>query len=174
MKDLIFKIATLNDLSTLCEIAENTYSETFSNENTLENMKAYLHKAFNTKKLQQELANKDSQFYFVNYNNEVCGYLKINFNQAQTELKEPNGMELERIYLLQTFQGLKIGSAMLNFVIQIAKQKSLDYLWLGVWNKNLKAINFYKKFGFTIVGEHPFIMGADVQTDYIMKLQLFY
>lgn len=81
-------------------------------------------------------------------------------------------MELERIYVLQGFQGNNIGKKLLYFTINQAKQKKLDYVWLGVWDKNLRAIAFYKRNGFEISGSHPFYLGSDQQTDLIMKLNL--
>jgi ribosomal protein S18 acetylase RimI-like enzyme len=171
MMHIDLKIIKLNtdNLEELVNISKITYANSFSNENTLENMQHYLDSSFNSKKLKQELANNESEFYFAKRDFETSGYLKFNFGNAQNDLKEINGMELERIYVLKSFQGKKIGKFLLNFTIEIAKKRKLDYVWLGVWDKNVKAIEFYKRNGFKIIGTHPFKMGNDIQTDYIMK-----
>ena len=109
---------------------------------------------------------------FAKYKNETVGYLKINFGSAQTDLNDRDAMELERIYVLGKFQGKSIGKKLLTDVIQIAKKKEMNYLWLGVWKKNEKAIEFYKKQGFTTFNSHSFKMGTEIQTDLLMKLTL--
>lgn len=81
-------------------------------------------------------------------------------------------MELERIYILREFQRKSIGKKLLTNVIEIAKKKEVNYLWLGVWEKNKKGIEFYKKEGFTTFNSHSFKMGNEIQTDLLMKLTL--
>lgn len=79
------KQCTLEDLRKLQEISYETFNDTFKHQNSPENMNAYLDRAFNLKQLEKELFNNSSQFYFVYFNNEVSGYLKVNTNDAQTE-----------------------------------------------------------------------------------------
>lgn len=160
------------DLEELVTLSIKTFSNAFEHQNTPENFNHYIKTALNNEKLKEELNNPNSEFYFAKLNNETVGYLKLNYNQAQSDLKEKNGMELERIYVLQGFQGINIGKKLLYFTINQAKQKKLDYVWLGVWDKNLRAIAFYKRNGFEISGSHPFYLGSDQQTDLIMKLNL--
>ncbi|MDF1549322.1 MAG: GNAT family N-acetyltransferase [Bacteroidales bacterium] len=167
----IIKI-TSADLPELVKISRKTYFETFHLVNSAENMDLYLNSAFNEKQLAAELKEINSEFYFAFYKSDIAGYLKINFDSAQTDVNDPDALELERIYVLKDFQGFKVGKELLEFTINIAKDKKKKYLWLGVWEKNEKAIKFYTKFGFKIFGSHPFIMGNDKQTDLLMKLLL--
>tara|TARA_R110000868_G_scaffold4211_13_gene26686 strand:+ start:89183 stop:89770 length:588 start_codon:yes stop_codon:yes gene_type:complete len=170
--NVVFKKLTLNELQELKQIGRSTYLESFSMENSDENMKSYLNTAFNSKKLSTELNEKQSEFYFVYYKNEVAGYLKLNFGTAQSEFKENDGMELERIYVLKKFQGKSIGKMALEHILKIAHSKKMKYVWLGVWDKNAKAIKFYKKHNFEVFSSHDFTMGNDIQTDFLMKLNL--
>ncbi len=163
---------TLVDLAELKSISQKTYSDAFSWGNTKENMLLYLNSSFNKEKLQSEIIENQSAFYFAKYKNETVGYFKINFGSAQTDLNDRDAMELERIYVLEKFQGKSIGKKLLTDVIQIAKKREVNYLWLGVWKKNEKAIKFYKKQGFTTFNSHPFKMGTEIQTDLLMKLTL--
>ncbi|MFL0169679.1 GNAT family N-acetyltransferase, partial [Tenacibaculum maritimum] len=107
------------------------------------------------------MVNTESKFYFIKYNSEIAGYLKLNFGNSQTDLKDPNAMEIERIYILNKFQRKKIGQYLLDFAMKIANHRKLKYIWLGVWKKNLKAIKFYRKNGFKKNGSHPFKMGTE-------------
>lgn len=171
MEIIITKI-TENDILELQEIGRKTFSETFSENNTEESMNEYLESSFSTEKLTNELNNKNSEFYFAKINDEVIGYLKLNIGSSQTEIKDNNALEIERIYVSKDFHGKKVGQILYEKAIEIASQKKVDYVWLGVWEKNLRAINFYQKNGFTEFDKHIFRLGNEEQTDIMMKLDL--
>ncbi|MEY4084328.1 MAG: hypothetical protein RL074_115 [Bacteroidota bacterium] len=172
MTAIKIKKVTLADIVQLQEIGRQTFAETFSSTNTEENMKAYLEDGFSNAKLSAELDNPNSEFYFATLNNTVIGYLKINFGLAQTELKDDKALEIERIYVLQEFHGKKVGQLLYDQAIHLAKEKKADYVWLGVWEKNHRAIQFYTKNGFVEFDQHIFVLGDDEQTDIMMKLEI--
>ena len=172
MENIDIKRVTLNDIDQLQKISRQTFSETFSAGNTEENMKKYLEEGFSIEKLTAELNDKSAQFYFAVLNNDVIGYLKLNFGQSQTELKDDKALEIERIYVLQEFHGRKVGQLLYEKAMQIARQINANYVWLGVWEENPRAIHFYKKNGFVEFDKHIFKLGNDEQTDIMMKLQL--
>ncbi len=160
------------DIDQLQAISRQTFYETFSEANSEENMQSYLDKGFATDKLIEELEDENAAFYFAKKGNDVIGYLKLNFGNAQTELQDDKAVEIERIYVLKAYQGLKVGQILYNKTMEIAKQKDADFIWLGVWEENTKAIGFYKKNGFVEFDKHLFKLGDDEQTDIMMKLQL--
>lgn len=172
MENMIVKRVTLHDIPQLQDIGRETFSETFSAENTAENMAEYLKERFSVAQLTTELTNKASEFYFAVYEKQIIAYLKVNFGQAQTELKENNGLEIERIYVLQAYQGKKVGQLLYEKALQIAQRMHVDYIWLGVWEENRKAMAFYKKNGFMAFDKHIFKLGEDEQTDIMMKFVL--
>ncbi|WLD24624.1 GNAT family N-acetyltransferase [Flavobacterium dauae] len=172
MENITIQKTTLSDIEQLQKIGRETFAETFSSSNTKENMKKYLEEGFSFEKLTDELNNKNSEFYFALSENEVIGYLKINFGQSQTELQDSTALEIERIYVLKEFHGKKVGQVLYEKAIEIAKQKNADYVWLGVWEENPRAISFYKKNGFVEFDKHIFKLGDDEQTDIMMKLKL--
>src|SRR5690606_12939874 len=174
MNNIEIKEVTLNDIEQLQKIGRETFSQTFSSSNTEENMKQYLEEGFSFEKLTDELNNENSEFYFALSETNVIGYLKINFGASQTELKDEKALEIERIYVLKEFHGKKVGQIIYEKAIEIAKQKNSDYVWLGVWEKNPRAISFCKKNGFIEFDKHIFKLGDDEQTDIMMKLKLKY
>lgn len=135
-------------------------------------MAKYLEEGFSTDKLRAELNNPHSAFYFAQRGGRIIGYLKVNSGKAQTELQDGNALEIERIYVLQEFHGQGVGQRLYDQALAIAKQQRVDYVWLGVWEQNPRAIRFYGKNGFTAFGKHVFRLGDDEQTDILIKLDL--
>lgn len=166
------KKCNIVDSRILQEISYETFNETFKNQNSTENMNAYLEKAFNINQVEKELTNISSQFFLISLNNEVTGYLKVNTNGAQSEEMGDESLEIERIYIKKEFQKHGLGKYLLNKAIQIAEELNKSKIWLGVWEKNEKAIAFYKKMGFVQTGAHSFFMGDEEQVDFIMTKKL--
>lgn len=162
----------INDLEALRDLSIQTFKETFEEVNTEEDMQKYLDENLSIEKLKSELENPNSEFYFAENNDEILGYLKLNFKDAQTEKLEENHFEIERIYVLKAFLGQKIGQILFDKAIEIGREKNLEYVWLGVWEENHRAIKFYEKNGFEIFGKHDFVLGEDVQTDLLMKMKI--
>ncbi|MBY0221086.1 MULTISPECIES: GNAT family N-acetyltransferase [Sporosarcina] len=165
---VVINECTIEDIHTLQEISYNTFYETFSHMNSEKNMKTYLEKAFNTKRLEKEVLTPFSKFYFLYWDEKLAGYLKINVNEAQTEEMGKEALEIERIYINKEFQKKGLGKFLLNKGIELAKDQGKKNVWLGVWENNLGAIQFYQKMGFVKTGAHSFYMGDEQQTDFIM------
>ena len=172
MENIEIKKVTLANIEHLQHIARQTFIETFSEVNTKDNMNKYLDESFNISRLTSEIQNLNSEFYFAVLDAKVVGYLKINCGDAQTELKNDKTLELERIYVLNEFHGKRVGQILFNKALQVAEQMKVDYLWLGVWEENHKALKFYMKNGFTAFDKHVFRFGDDTQTDIMMKLPI--
>ena len=172
MTDIVVKRVTLNDIDQLQKIGRQTFYETFSAANSEENMSKYLDEEFSIEKLTTELKDNNSEFYFATLDDDVIGYLKLNFGQSQTEIKDDKAIEIERIYVLRSFHGKSVGQILYDRAMHIARLRNADFVWLGVWEENPRAINFYKKNGFVEFDKHVFKLGNDEQTDIMMKLQL--
>lgn len=170
--ELIFNRCSEDDSNDLSKISRRTFKEAFEDVNNPDDFKDYINKAFSKNQLKRELQNKNSSFYFVYVGSDLVGYFKLNFNTAQTEYKNQNCFELERIYVLSKFQGQKIGKSILQKVISMASSEKKDFIWLGVWQKNYDAIRFYEKYEFKKMGTHPYFIGKDEQTDWLMKYSL--
>jgi len=170
MKEIELPRVTLTGIKKLQNIGRETFFETFYGETSEEIMAKYLKESFSLKKLAGEINDKNSEFYFALSGESIIGYLKLNFGQSQTVIKDDKAVEIERIYVLKSHQGKNVGQVLYEKALQIARQKNAEYIWLGVWEKNHRAINFYKKNGFVEHDKHIFRLGDDEQTDIIMKL----
>ncbi|MEY4050961.1 MAG: hypothetical protein RL262_1795, partial [Bacteroidota bacterium] len=111
MSDCTIRAISISDLPQLQKIGKTTFAETFTEHNIKEDLDKYLEESFSNEKLSSELNNPHSSFYFAEIENNVLGYLKINFGASQTELKDNEALEIERIYVLQAFHGKKLGQA---------------------------------------------------------------
>lgn len=166
------RAATISDLLTLQAISKTTFLETFRSTNSNEDMMLYLTDELSLNKLTDELHNADSLFYFATLYERTIGYLKLNKGQAQTEIKDNRSLEIERIYVLKEHHGQKVGQLLYSKAIEVAQQLGVSYVWLGVWEKNPRAIGFYQKNGFFEFDKHLFRLGNDEQTDIMMRKDL--
>jgi ribosomal protein S18 acetylase RimI-like enzyme len=160
---------SLNDLKILQELSRRTFYQSFAAVNKPENIKFFLDHHYSEEKLLSELLNPDSRFFFASQGDDPMGYLKINQGMAQTVLPNDAGLEIERIYIDQAFKGRGIGKLFIDRAVESGKRSGANYLWLGVWEHNERAIRFYEKNGFHKFSKHIFNLGNDPQTDFLMK-----
>lgn len=169
MASVIINQANIHDLETIQLIGRQTFTETFAASNAVEEMEKYLTESFSTEKVKTELTNPESLFFIAWEEDNPVGYLKVNSGNAQTELQDKTSLEIERIYVKSSHHGKKIGQLLYDQALETAKALQKAYIWLGVWEENLKAIQFYKKNGFVEFDKHIFRLGDDEQTDIMMK-----
>lgn len=169
---LYFRQCDSTDLDSLVQLSKITFSDAFEKDNDPQDFRTYLQKAFGSKQLAKELSNKNTFFYFVYDGQELVGYFKLNVESAQSDVRDPKALEIERIYVLNEHQGKKIGSRVLKRIAEKAKEMHKQYIWLGVWEHNPKAIRFYQNHGFVKFGEHPYLIGTDEQTDWLLRLEI--
>ncbi|TLP77296.1 GNAT family N-acetyltransferase [Maribacter sp. ACAM166] len=169
---LKYRKCKTTDLNQLIQISQQTFVEAFEKDNNRNDFANYIEKAFSENSLKGELANTNTQFYFVYNNVELVAYFKLNVGTAQTDVKLSDSLELERIYVLSIYQGMGLGAQLLVQVKNIAIEDGKNMLWLGVWEKNVRAIQFYQRHGFQKFGTHPYFIGLDEQTDWLMRFDL--
>lgn len=129
------KKANVNDVEALQQIGKQTFMETFSTDNTQENMTNYLNEAFSIEKIREELRNKYSEFYLAFSSNILLGYLKINFENAQTEKTLGNSLEIERIYVLKNFKEMRLVKNYSKKHLKLQKVNHLNMYGWGFGNK---------------------------------------
>lgn len=172
MEDITITQSGIENIQVLQNIGRETFYETFAESNTAENMRDYLEKNFDTQKLKSEVMNSDS-FFFIAWDGATpIAYLKLNTGMSQTEPQEAGALEIERIYVLQQYHGRNVGQLLYNKALEVAGELNKSFIWLGVWEKNFRALRFYEKNGFTAFDKHIFRMGDDEQTDIMMKKEL--
>jgi hypothetical protein len=170
---LIIKRANTNDAGQLRELSVSTFQDTFGPPvNKQEDMDRYIADQMSLEQLSTELEDDENLFFLAYYENILIGYVKLRAKIIPPELAEYHPIEIERLYVVKEYLGKKAGATLMNYCIAYATKHNYDMVWLGVWEHNYKALDFYKKFGFELFGSHPFILGDDVQTDALMKRPL--
>lgn len=159
-------------LNLLRDISMQTYADTFADSNSETLMQQYFSDALNPEKLLKELNTLGSYFYFIYLDNALAGFLKVNVEAAQSDHVAENSVEVERIYISKNYLGNGLGKSLITFACDLAQQFDKSCIWLGVWEGNTPALAFYKSQGFYKIGEHPFDMGGDIQTDLLFKKDL--
>lgn len=172
MSAITIRKASVAEINIIQKVGRETFYETFAAHNSEEQIQQYLRGSFSLEKLNRELSNANSQFFIAYEAEDPIGYLKINSGKAQTELQDEDSLEIERIYVKSSHHGKKVGQLLYDKALQVAVQTQKKYLWLGVWEKNLRAVRFYQKNGFIEFDQHIFRMGNDEQTDLMMKKNL--
>lgn len=171
-QNIIIREVKKTEVTALQEIGKVTFAEAFGTYNVPSDLEKYMAQSFGFERIKSEFDHPESYFYFAESEGEIVGYLKVNKEGAQTESTIENALEIERIYVLSKFHGKNVGQLLYNKALEIAKSENFERIWLGVWEKNPKAIRFYEKNGFVTFDKHIFKLGNDEQTDILMKLEL--
>ncbi len=169
LNKIYIRIAEPEDAAILTQLAVATFVETFAADNTKEDMDKYVLTEMNQGKIATELADSTNTFYLASFDGNPAGFAKVRATETPAELAGNLPLEIERLYVLQQYQSHKIGAALMTKCISHAIENRFNMVWLGVWEHNQKAINFYKRWGFEFFGSHIFRLGNDEQIDMLMK-----
>ena len=159
--------------SVLAKLALDTFCESFEKVNNPEDFWAYVNEAFHESKIIEEINEPGSLYILAYVNDELAGFARVRqSSEVDNQFPGKKTIELQRIYALEKFIGKGIGKALMNYCLDLGKKQDAEILWLGVWEHNLRAQQFYKKLGFEQFGSHVFMLGKDAQIDILMKLKI--
>jgi GNAT superfamily N-acetyltransferase len=165
---LRLRYATPLDNRLLADLGAETFADTFAPDNSLEDMAAYLAHSFSPQKQAQELADPASRFLIAELDEAVVGFARLHFGPAPDGVAGSRPMEISRIYARKAWIGKGIGARLMQACLDEAARENCDVVWLSVWQRNPRAIAFYRQWGFVEAGTLTFQLGADSQTDWLM------
>ncbi len=163
---------TRADIPELRTLAIKIFRDTFTAQNTPEAMEGAVENEYNLARFEKEFTEAGQRYFFICDNDKAIGYLRLRRNSEVDHHLGPNNIELQRIYVDHAYHGQKVGEKLMQLAIDLAIEGKFDWIWLGVWEHNPKAIRFYQKWGFEKFAEHDFWMGAEKQTDWLMRKKL--
>ena len=168
---LNIRSARPEDAETLARIAWKSFYDAFSGhpKNAPDDLKAYMDEAFSTEAIASDLADAEVVYFIAEIGDEMVGYAKLKKDSREPCVSGTKPLELCRLYSLNEYIGKGIGRTLMLKCLEFAKENAHDFMWLGVWEYNYRAQEFYKKFGFEKCGEHVFQLGSDPQTDWVFE-----
>jgi len=164
--------ANINDAIILAELGAKTFYETFREFHTEEDMQQYIQKAYSVDLITENLSKENIQYFIAFDEEKPIGYLKLIKNVTHEKLISQKNIELEKIYVLKEYLDKKVGKELMLQAFNFSKQNNFETLFLGVWQENHRAVNFYKKFGFETFTIRTFQLGETLCDDFLMKLNL--
>jgi ribosomal protein S18 acetylase RimI-like enzyme len=166
--------ADSNCAGTIVELARKTFVETYGESGNEEDVQNYIDEKFAFSKVEQELNHEEIKFFIARADERTVGFTKIRSDRKGKNLNDKKCLEIERIYVLKEYQGFHVGKELMNTIKQIAREEGFETIWLQVWQKNTKAVQFYQKAGFVAYETTTFHYGSSFHHDYIMRLDLYY
>jgi len=169
--ELTIRKGTAADVELLQSVGRKAFADTFSEHNTAADMLIYLDKSYSTEKILAELDDPDGLFLIAFDGDQCAGYARMRRSQNPDGVSG-SAIEIERLYAVSDYIGRQVGRTLMDACLAYAREHKFQTVWLGVWEKNLRAIKFYEKYGFLKFGEHVFMLGLDAQNDWLMKKTL--
>lgn len=169
---IIIRTATKEDAEVIADLSQQTFIDSFKDQNKKDNIDKFIKEQFTKPRLIEEVGAPNNIFLLAYKNNRLAGYVRLRENNNPPELQGIETIEVARLYTITEMIGKGIGKALMEESIAIAKAKNKKVIWLGVWEDNERAFSFYTRFGFEKFAEHDFILGDEVQKDWLMKKEL--
>jgi ribosomal protein S18 acetylase RimI-like enzyme len=160
------------DAERLARFGAAAFEAAFGPDNTPEDMASYLEEAFSQATFAAQLGDPASTFLILEDGHGIVGYSMLRSGDALPAVDGADPIELARIYADPRAIGTGLGARLMSASLEEAAAQGAQTIWLGVWERNTRAIRFYERWGFEKVGEKTFVLGSDPQTDHVMALRL--
>ncbi|RYY55372.1 MAG: GNAT family N-acetyltransferase [Chitinophagaceae bacterium] len=164
--------AQLPEAALIADLSRKTFYDTFSGSNSAGDMEIFMREKFSRSQLIAELLLPSDHFFIAWDGDTPVGYTRLRENNNPPELEGYQTIEIARLYAVKEAIGTGVGKALMQNSLDFGRELNKKFAWLGVWEHNETAIRFYKKWGFEQFSQHPFVLGNDVQNDWLMKKQL--
>jgi ribosomal protein S18 acetylase RimI-like enzyme len=166
--EIAIRPATVADAPALAELAARTFTDTFAADNRPEDLSAFLAQTYGVEQQTAELSDPETTTLLAEAGGAAIGFAQLRPGRVPDCVGGPAPLELQRFYVDRRWHGRGVAQQLMRAVLGVASDRGGRTLWLGVWERNVRAIAYYAKSGFVDVGSHPFQLGGDLQTDRIM------
>jgi len=161
-----------NEAERVAVFSRRTFYDAFAAFNTPENMDKFMRGPFSEERLIADFKEAQNFFILALEEEELLGYVKLIENNVPDLPGQPESIEISRIYVENKLTGKGVGQLLMDASIRFALDREKKVIWLGVWEHNLRAIAFYQRLGFEKFSQHDFLLGGDIQNDWLMKKDL--
>lgn len=167
-ESIAIRHATAGDNVLLADIGAETFADAFGVDNTDDDMRQYLESAFGPDIQAAELADRANVFLIAEVHGLPAGYARLREATHPAAATVARPIELVRLYARTPWIGRGVGAALMKASLSEAQARGCDLVWLGVWERNERAIAFYRSWGFLERGNQTFLLGSDLQHDLVM------
>ena len=164
--------ATPGDAASLAVLAARTFRDAFERQNTPEDMALYLATNYGPARQAAELRDENIVTLVADAGDALAGYAQLREGTAPECVLAASPIELWRFYVERAWHGQGLAQELMASSLEAAAERGAATIWLAVWERNERALAFYRKCGFEIVGEKEFLLGTDRQTDRVMARAL--
>jgi ribosomal protein S18 acetylase RimI-like enzyme len=168
---IVIRTATAADAAMIADLSRETFLDAFAALNNKDDVDKYMSEQFSVPQLMQQVGVEGHTFLLAVSGTETVGYIFLKDGSGH-DAPNSNAIEISRLYVRNAYIGTGIGKRLMDAAISTAKQLKRHILWLGTWERNERGIKFYQSFGFSKFSEHDFILGNDVQRDWLMGLPI--
>jgi ribosomal protein S18 acetylase RimI-like enzyme len=162
------KPAGIKDAALISAIGAKSFIEAFGAQNKKEDIELYIAEKFNLEHIKEEVSDPKASFFLAYYEGKPAGYAKLIHSPLPEKIKDTNAIEMQRIYALKEYYNMKVGKELMMHTLDFAFSKGFDAMWLGVWQLNDRAVEFYKQWGFEVFDTRNFTLGNDIKDDFLM------
>ena len=168
---IIVRVATDGDIGALAKLAERAFRDAYASQNDAQDIEDYVDKTLSPQKFRGDFEDSKNIFLVAVLRDEerLAGYAKLRDGASHARSNTDRSIEVERLYVDSILIGKGVGATMMQACLDTARSLGKEEIWLGVWEHNQRAIDFYRRWEFSVVGEHRFTLGSDIQTDLIMS-----
>jgi ribosomal protein S18 acetylase RimI-like enzyme len=172
LPDTVLRRANRKDAELLVELGKRAFYEAFAEQTAPEDMTAYLQTTFSIEETKTQLNNKDSLYLIIEFQDDSVGYAYLYPTRPPQCIEDPKSIQLIRFYLLRKCYGLGVGDALMQTCLDHSGARGYRSIWLSSWELNDRANAFYRRWHFKVVGRQKFVVGSDVQNDFIFMRSL--
>jgi len=166
------RLAGPMDADLLAALGRTMFNEAFSEQTDPQDMENHLQNAFKVEEIRRQLNDDQTFFLLIEVDSKVAGYAYLDAGSSPACVKDPNPIQLVRLYLGKDYYGRNVGNSLMKACLETARSKGFETVWLSSWELNHRANAFYKKWDFEIVGRAKFKVGSDIQNDFIFARRI--
>lgn len=171
MIEHLIRRAEPEDAAVLAELGRQTFVESHGHSASKEILDMYLNAKYDPQAVLDDLSDPKNLIHLITFGEQSVGYAKLSLNISHPNVAEPKAAKLDRLYVLEAYHDQKLGLALFNHQLELARAMNQQAMWLFVWVENHRAVRFYTKAGFEIVGSHQFALSAShTNLNHVMKL----
>lgn len=168
----VIRHATMYDAAAVAALGRRTFCDTFAADNTPEDLAMFLDATYGESVQREELTSPHLTYLLAEHDQALVGFALLRRGKATPQVTDPTAIELQRLYVDLPWHGTGLARALMAECFRVARESGAGAMWLGVWERNARALRFYAAQGFVAIGQQVFTVGSDPQTDTVMLRRL--